>query len=249
MAMRKLLMSVATLAAVTAGPALAADIPRKAPLPPPVVEYNWTGLYFGGTVGYNIGHADWFFPEFRTSIIDNEVEGWNGGGFVGVNWQIGRVVLSVEANGFWGEISGVSPCPNATFNCHTSIDEVWTVGGRVGYVWGVAGRFMTFVSGGWARATFDTATINRTTGVLFDASSVKHDGWYVGFGMDFPLVAGWIFGTEFRHYRFDDVLHIPVPAGALTFLDRRTVDPDWNSWHVRLSYKLDWGLPPVAARY
>jgi outer membrane immunogenic protein len=45
------------LAAVIAGPAMAADMPVKA-LPPPPVVYDWSGAY----VGFNIGGA-WFDVE------------------------------------------------------------------------------------------------------------------------------------------------------------------------------------------
>jgi outer membrane immunogenic protein len=51
--MSKVFGSIALLALVTA-PAMAADLPLKAP-PPPV--YSWTGLYVGGNVGYGWGNA------------------------------------------------------------------------------------------------------------------------------------------------------------------------------------------------
>src|SRR5215471_5583900 len=54
--MRNLLIgSVALAAASLGGPALAADMPLKAP--PPVVVYNWTGCYLGLSIGTNTGRA------------------------------------------------------------------------------------------------------------------------------------------------------------------------------------------------
>ena len=52
--MRKLLLGVIAVAALVAGPALAADL-RARPIyksPPPVTPYfSWTGCYLGGNVG------------------------------------------------------------------------------------------------------------------------------------------------------------------------------------------------------
>lgn len=57
--MRKMLLSGTAFAALTIAPAMAADMPSKAPayLPPPAV-YNWTGFYVGLNGGYSWGRTD-----------------------------------------------------------------------------------------------------------------------------------------------------------------------------------------------
>jgi opacity protein-like surface antigen len=57
--MKKLmLLGVAGLLALVAGgPAIAADIPVKAPIRAPAASYSWTGFYFGGNVGYSWGSS------------------------------------------------------------------------------------------------------------------------------------------------------------------------------------------------
>jgi opacity protein-like surface antigen len=56
--MRKLLLaSVAALAMTVAGPALAADMPLKAP-PPFAVRFTWTGCYLGAHLGGGFAHKD-----------------------------------------------------------------------------------------------------------------------------------------------------------------------------------------------
>ena len=50
--MKKLLLGVAASATLIAAPALAADMPLKAPAPAAVVAYNWTGLYIGANAGW-----------------------------------------------------------------------------------------------------------------------------------------------------------------------------------------------------
>src|SRR5258707_5465120 len=54
--MKKFLLGSVALAAMIAGPAMAADMPLKAP--PPVVVYSWTGCYVGGHVGGKSSRSD-----------------------------------------------------------------------------------------------------------------------------------------------------------------------------------------------
>jgi outer membrane immunogenic protein len=119
--MKKLLLvSVATLATVSAFSALAADLPsRKAPViaPPPPL---WTGFYAGLNAGYNIGAngniftqnlaGNWVKPDggvllpgaaafSMDSYASNTQSGFIGGGQIGYNYQYGsNVVLGVEAD-------------------------------------------------------------------------------------------------------------------------------------------------------
>jgi outer membrane immunogenic protein len=47
----KAILSVVGALALMAGPAIGADLPLKAPLPPPAAVYNWTGSYLGVNAG------------------------------------------------------------------------------------------------------------------------------------------------------------------------------------------------------
>ena len=57
--MKRLFLSAVAFSAVAVGPALAADLPRKAPayVPPAPPPYNWTGFYVGLNGGYSWGKA------------------------------------------------------------------------------------------------------------------------------------------------------------------------------------------------
>ena len=55
--MKEQLIAGAALAALIGTPALAADMPLKAP-PPPVTVYNWTGCYVGANTGYQWGDGN-----------------------------------------------------------------------------------------------------------------------------------------------------------------------------------------------
>ncbi len=120
--MKKLLLaSVATLAAVFAFSAFAADLPSRkaAPVyaPPPPM---WTGFYAGLNAGYNFGtNANVFSQNWGTNwvtpvgdavlpgtapismdaLASNTQSGFIGGGQVGYNYQYGsNILLGVEAD-------------------------------------------------------------------------------------------------------------------------------------------------------
>jgi opacity protein-like surface antigen len=98
---------------------------------------------------------------------------------------------------------------------------------------------MTFASGGFASAKVDTLTYLISTGAVELATNRRHDGSYVGAGLDFVLVGNWIFGMEYRHYWLERNFHGGVVASSID----RTVKPDWDSFQFRLSYKFGWGAP------
>jgi outer membrane immunogenic protein len=105
---KQLLLGTALGALTVINPALAADLPLKAPVRAPVVAaYNWAGCYLGGNVGYswgrargdlNIAHLDIFglpssFP------LSFDPDGVIRGGQIGCNWQSNNVwVLGLETD-------------------------------------------------------------------------------------------------------------------------------------------------------
>src|SRR5262245_12038356 len=107
---RILLAGVALTALAVANPAVAADLPVKAPLLPPVV-WNWTGFYAGVETGAAWGITNFGDP-FGGSIYGDDVRtpGWFLGGDVGFNWQNGQWVWGLEATGDWLRSEGTNTC-------------------------------------------------------------------------------------------------------------------------------------------
>jgi len=131
--MKKLLVGSATVFALAlAGPALAADLPVKAPAyKAPVVApvYEWTGFYVGLNGGYSWGPWDSsslanIFPGGAGFVgtFSPDVKGWVFGGQAGYNWQIDpRWVVGIEgdiqATGERASVAGAN-----TFNTPISSD-------------------------------------------------------------------------------------------------------------------------------
>ena len=63
--MKKFLLGSVGLAAMIAGPAMAADMRVKAPAPPPVVYYDWSGAYVGFSIGAVWTDVDRFYPNLN----------------------------------------------------------------------------------------------------------------------------------------------------------------------------------------
>jgi opacity protein-like surface antigen len=80
-------------------------------------------------------------------------------------------------------------------------------------------------------------------------SSERHDGWYLGGGVEWAITPNVIFGVEYRHYDFKDVLHTPtnltVNPNVLDPALRHNVDADADVVTARLSFKLNRPAPVV----
>jgi outer membrane immunogenic protein len=179
MSMKKLLLGTFALAALMAGPAMAADLARPAPVyvpPPPVpvvvAVFSWTGFYIGANIG-----ADWQRASFTSNEIggahigtdpaeaaagtgSNTATGFTGGGQIGFNWQYDSLVVGAEAdiNGISGKPSiGPGPFPftvvaGPTFTLANTANATWlaTVRGRIGFA---ADRVLVYLTGGAAFTT------------------------------------------------------------------------------------------------
>src|SRR5262245_19703928 len=92
--MNKVVMIGTAIAALVGGPALAADIPLKAP-PAPAVIYNWTGFYGGIHGGWGRTDTRWLGPAtfFGVTAFDADSDGGIFGFHAGYNFQFSQFVL------------------------------------------------------------------------------------------------------------------------------------------------------------
>ena len=158
--------------------AMAADLPSRAPPPPPyiapILVSGWDGFYAGSTYGYG-------FTNFRTSQGTSRSRSENGqlgGGLVGYNFQNGHVVYGAEGSIDLNVIRGNVPGQAGLLPSH--LDTLYDVRlrGRLGYEFGWV---MPFVAGG--------AVINETYqrlqgGASFLGDTQTNVGWTVGAGVD-----------------------------------------------------------------
>jgi outer membrane immunogenic protein len=225
---KQLLMGAAIGALAAVNPALAADLPVKAPVRVPVVAaYNWTGCYVGGNIGYSWGRArgDINTPELGLGLptsfpISLDPDGVIGGGQIGCNRQFdNRWVLGLEAdfqgsaekhsNNFSdpfiiGEGTGVI---NQTLEA--KIQWFGTVRGRAGFL--ITPTILLYGTGGLAygkTSVTDNITITTTgnpNGPTFGATSLSASktrvGWALGAGVEGALFNwnNWTWKVEYLY--------------------------------------------------
>jgi outer membrane immunogenic protein len=226
--MNKFLFAGIALAAVAAGPALAADLPvRQAPpvyAPPPVIAYyNWTGCYLGLNGGYG-----WRQNHTIDAVISNGntftdagtlgVSGGFGGGQVGCNYQAGAAVFGIETD-FQGSGMSKSVGPTTivaggatgTFSASDKVKWFGTLRGRVGYA---ADRVLLYVTGGLAYAnnSFEFTGVDAGgNSFTFDNSTTK-TGYVLGAGIEWAVAGSWTVKAEYQYLNFGSVGPFTVPV-------------------------------------
>lgn len=269
--MKKLLLGSVALAAMLAGPAMAADMPVKAKAPPPLL-YDWSGLYVGASLGGMWYDIDRTFPNsaiasnFTTSDSD-AIYGFHAG----FQQQWGAWVLGLEASlsGCFQECrgtSGVLPVPPFAVNTagEHKITNLFTVGPRLGYAWD---RFMIYATGGAAAANLkgqycNTAAINQQPacgpGVSGQNGQSVNWGWFVGGGFEYMVHKGplvdVILGVEYQHWDVDDKNAFCVAPGCgVANAADYSLGATGDLVRARLTIKTGWGIfggpAPVVAKY
>jgi outer membrane immunogenic protein len=230
--MRRLIVGLLGLSALSVGAASAADLPAKAPVykaPVPVV-YNWTGIYIGAFGGGLWADKDWRFITGTTT--SHNVDGFFGGGQIGVNWQLApNWVVGAQFDWGWSGASGSAACPNATFNCATKIKSLGSVTGRVGYAWD---SLLAYVKGGgaWVEDEYEATGASTFTG------SNTPWGWTIGGGLEWGFTRNWSVFAEYDYYGFG--------TNRITFANAAGTRDDFdaeqrvNVAKVGLNYRFNW---------
>jgi outer membrane immunogenic protein len=271
--MKKLPLAGVALVALAAGPAFAADLPRKAPLraPPPV--FSWTGFYIGGNVGGSFGHAgtSWNIGGVPLGTATTNLNGIIGGFQTGYNWQAGNLLFGIETD-FQGTGQKGTTSLTATggaapdFNTdQIKLPYFGTIRGRIGLV--PSERWLLYVTGGAAYGNVSSNVVSSTVvgGVTISTSgsdNVVHTGWTLGGGLETAITDNWIFRLEYLYVDLGQIGNgcltavAPTASGASCFVGpaapftsiaTRTSVTD-NIVRVGLSYKF--GAPsPVVAKY
>jgi outer membrane immunogenic protein len=242
----KLLARVAAVAAFVGTPALAADIPLKAPAP---VPYDWNGFYFGGDIGWQGSRIGVYNPTLPLTYSET-YGSLAGGGFIGAQKQFNQFVFGVEGgylaatgNASLGSTPDITIFfPGGTGTGQVKLRDIWSVGARLGWS---AGRWMPYVAGGYANGDFEFDAQNVPP-ALAETETAKSSGGtgYVGTGIDWAVTNNWIIGAEYRHYGFKTQPTIGTFSGAAiaTGTEPVNIAPSTDTVMARVSYKFDWFL-------
>lgn len=225
--MKKSLLAAFALA-VSAGSALAADLPSKkaAPLlpPPPPPPAVWTGFYVGLNAGYtwdesssvavssgSIAPVNPIVGIAGSGLLGTSIDGFIGGGQIGYNYQFANAfVAGVEADiqGVAGSNSGTSSVAafgplTSTISASKSIDYLGTVRGRLGYL--ITPSLLVYGTGGLAygQANLSSSVFQAVGGLVGASSSAFSDtrvGWTAGGGVEWLFLPKWSAKVEYLYY-------------------------------------------------
>jgi outer membrane immunogenic protein len=242
-----------------AGPAMAADMPLKAP--PPVVLYSWTGCYVGGHVGGKASNAEVNYGAVNRAIAPPAVAGapatgrinMSGalaGAQIGCQYQFaGGWLIGIEGDGSWTQSDGQGvETAFPAFRVQTTERWLATARGRLGYAWD---KWMFYVTGGGAWAGLETKNWQATfVPAGIGPAAIQQNtlnGWTVGVGAEYALGYGWSIKGEYLYMEFASSTYFtptnPVALAEFNVKLRQSVA------RFGMNYKFDWGYGPGVARY
>jgi outer membrane autotransporter protein len=211
--------------AAAAGPAAAGD----------AVPFTWTGVYIGAHTGGAIDYSKFSNP-YGPTLFGDEVRspGPIGGLQFGGNYQMGQVVLGLQADVSGANMGGTFTCLQPAHNvpgassqfmggafgatCQAEPDWFGTLTGRVGVAVGPQGRILLYGKGGlaWAHTAIDMAIDNFQAGFYGPNNArSKADftqlGGTLGAGVEYALSGRWSVGLEYDYLHFGNH-DVPTPA-------------------------------------
>jgi len=219
--MKKLLVGAAVMFAI-AGPAVAADMPLKAPVRMAPI-FSWTGCYIGGTAGGYWAKSDFTglptgaFLTGEPTVIPNltavssgtlKNSGFIGGGEAGCNvLNDNRILLGFELDVSDLHLSqssvvtgpGDPLAPGTTLTATTSVTAEWlsTFRARVGVTndhW----LFYTTFGVALANVTFSQSVFFSASGsTQAGTNSNLLYGWTAGGGIEYALTNNWSIKGEY----------------------------------------------------
>jgi outer membrane immunogenic protein len=262
--MRRLSIAVIAAASTVAFTqiASAADLPRKAPAPPPPpIAFNWTGFYVGGHAGYMwVNSSDeitsatpnsFIIGQDIPSSIPLDPKGFIGGGQVGYNWQSpgSRFVYGLEADISWTNLDTTAALPGPAdstrlMTANQKMDWFGTLRGRLGYT--LVDQWLAYVTGGLAYGHASLSTALTRPGNPFgcngnncQSGSVSDTkvGWTIGGGLEWAFANHWSVKAEYLYFDLGGLSHQMTDPEFPTIIFNASADFKGSIARVGLNYQ------------
>ena len=191
-------------------------------------DVKWQGFYIGGHGAYLSAETDYTNPATPSQTLEGAMLGLQAG----YNWQMGRVVLGVEADVSFGNVNDFIRDGNFLTE-DGDMRAFGSVRARLGYSFG---NFLPYITGGlmWARLEQgitcpDAAAFGVCAGTgAFDVRSTETlFGWTAGAGAEYAISRNWSLKAEVLFGKFETEDY----TGTVPVVGKQTVPVD-----VDLSY-------------
>jgi outer membrane immunogenic protein len=214
-------------------------------------EYNWVGLYVGGTLGYGLGSSETYFnncnpgkpcgafPDGDHPWTSNDPSGALAGLTLGYNYRLNEKWLAgIEADISVADIKGKDGMywgDNHKWN--TGWNSLVTLRGRAG--WEYDPRTLIYGTAGVAAVNSQEYNVGDQTAPTTDQSSDNTGwkwGWVAGAGVERAFSDRWTGKIEYLHVGLaDNEGHGLKNQGKSTY----TYVNDLDIVRVGVNYKLD----------
>ena len=169
--------------------------------------FNWTGFYAGVSGGYGWGTLN------REDIgggnnRKDDTNGWNLGGTVGYNMDMGGFVVGAEADLSWTNIA-FSQNVGGTGEYKSSVDAFGTLRARGGMAFGQVMPYAT-LGVAWGRGTSSFTDNNN----VVTSQSNNHLGWTAGVGLEAAATENITFKAEYLYVDLGSQRYGGLPGGA-----------------------------------
>ena len=184
----------------------AADVLTKAPPPAAPSEYDWTGFYVGGHLGYAWGSSNWTTAPGLAGSVDmfQGFDVFKGTGSFFAGLQAGydymlpnRFVIGAEADASFPSIQNpdgisiggisTSSSPVGPESYSETVLSSGTLRGRIGYA---PDNWLLYATGGFAW-TYDQLTLTQLATGTTDMPFLWRFGWAAGAGVEVPVAPRW----------------------------------------------------------
>jgi len=257
-AVKTFVVGAAIVVVLTIAGSAAADnvMVTKAPPPSSVpTDFNWTGFYAGGHLGYAWGSSNWTGPGASGSLdlaqtVDTfaETGSFFEGLQAGYNYMLpNRVLIGAEIDASFPafqnlagiSIGGISNFTSPTLGPVSYSETVLssgTVRGRIGYA---PGSWLFYATGGFAWS-YDQLTLTQLASGTADKPFLWRLGWAAGAGVEVPVAPHW---TARLEYLFTDY----GTSGVLFANAGQRFNSDFSLQELRAGANYQFGNDPLAA--
>lgn len=206
--------------------------------------FDWNGFYFGVNGGYGVGRnevsqfQDFHDGTFVASYAPSSVGPKGGlfGGQAGYNWQVKQIVLGVEADGQWANMTDTKS--GFSGNPYTVSQRLgWFATARARLGWAMP-SWMLYGTAGGAWGGINETDVAGDIFPAFTSASFSHaqGGWVAGGGVEVRLGERWTGKLEYLHLdlgKTSDLMFSTPTHSLMTTSDIRS-----DIVRVGLNYKL-----------
>lgn len=222
-------------------------------------DYNWSGLYAGGHLGYAWGNSNWTTAQGVSGTLNLRQpinSFFESGSFLaglqsGYNYMFpNRLVAGAEIDASfpsWPNLAGLSiggaetfslPPSSSVFSYSETVLSSGTVRGRIGYA---PKNWLFYATGGFAW-TYDRQELMQLPTETAVSSPLWRFGWTTGAGVEIPVLPNWTAKLEYLLTNFSQK-SVFFPNTGQLFHSNFLV----QELRLGLNYQFDNKLFPAAA--